>query len=50
VKNIVAVLKVEDFLKELHRLCVDFIIIGGMAAVAHRFPKRWSFTACASGF
>ena len=34
-KNIVAVLKVEDLLKELHRLGVEFIIIGGMAAVAH---------------
>jgi predicted nucleotidyltransferase len=35
VKNIVAVLKVEDLLKELHRLGVEFVIIGGMAAVAH---------------
>jgi hypothetical protein len=35
VKNIVAVLKVEDLLKELHRLKVEFVIIGGMAAVAH---------------
>jgi predicted nucleotidyltransferase len=35
VKNIVAVLKVEDLLKELHRLDVEFVIIGGMAAVAH---------------
>ena len=34
-KNIVAVLKVEDLLKELHRLDVEFVIIGGMAAVAH---------------
>ncbi len=34
-KNIVAVLKVEDLLKELHRLNVEFVIIGGMAAVAH---------------
>jgi len=34
VKNIVAVLKVEDLLKELHRLDVEFVIIGGMAAVA----------------
>lgn len=34
-KNIVAVLKVEDLLNELHRLRVEFIIIGGMAAVAH---------------
>ena len=33
-KNIVAVLKVEDLLKELHRLGVEFVIIGGMAAVA----------------
>ncbi len=28
-------LKVESLLKELHRLEVEFIIIGGMAAVAH---------------
>jgi hypothetical protein len=35
VKNIVAVLKVEDLLKELHKLKVEFVIIGGMAAVAH---------------
>ena len=34
VKNIVANLKVESLLKELHRLKVEFIIIGGMAAVA----------------
>jgi predicted nucleotidyltransferase len=34
VKDIVAVLKVEDLLKELHRLDVEFVIIGGMAAVA----------------
>jgi len=34
-KNIVANLKVESLLKELHRLEVEFIIIGGMAAVAH---------------
>ena len=33
-KNIVASLKVESLLKELHRLKVEFIIIGGMAAVA----------------
>jgi predicted nucleotidyltransferase len=31
----VAVLKVEDLLKELNRLGVEFIVIGGMAAVAH---------------
>jgi hypothetical protein len=31
----VASLKVEDLLKELHRLDVEFVIIGGMAAVAH---------------
>jgi predicted nucleotidyltransferase len=31
----VAILKVEDLLKELHRLHVEFVIIGGMAAVAH---------------
>jgi predicted nucleotidyltransferase len=31
----VAVLKVEDLLKELNRLGVEFVIIGGMAAVAH---------------
>jgi hypothetical protein len=31
----VADLKVERFLKELHRLDVEFVIIGGMAAVAH---------------
>ena len=30
-----ASLKVESLLKELHRLEVEFIIIGGMAAVAH---------------
>lgn len=30
-----AILKVEDLLKELHRLHVEFVIIGGMAAVAH---------------
>ena len=30
-----ASLKVEDLLKELHRLGVEFVIIGGMAAVAH---------------
>ena len=30
-----ATLRVEDLLKELHRLEVDFVIIGGMAAVAH---------------
>jgi predicted nucleotidyltransferase len=35
VKNIVANLEVESLLKELHRLQVEFIIIGGMAAVAH---------------
>jgi predicted nucleotidyltransferase len=35
VKNIVAVLKVEDLLKELHKLDVEFVIIGGMAAVVH---------------
>jgi predicted nucleotidyltransferase len=35
VKNSVAVLKVEDLLKELNRLGVESIIIGGMAAVAH---------------
>jgi predicted nucleotidyltransferase len=35
VTNIVAILKVEDLLKELHRLGVEFVIIGGMAAVAH---------------
>jgi predicted nucleotidyltransferase len=35
VKNIVASLKVESLLKELHKLEVEFIIIGGMAAVAH---------------
>lgn len=34
-KNIVPNLKVESFLKELHRLGVEFVIIGGMAAVAH---------------
>lgn len=34
-KSSVAVLKVEDLLKELNRLGVDFVIIGGMAAVAH---------------
>ena len=34
-KSIVAALKVEDLLKELHRLDVEFVIIGGMAAVAH---------------
>jgi len=34
VKNSVAVLKVEDLLKELNRFGVEFIIIGGMAAVA----------------
>ena len=28
-------LKVETLLKELHRLEVEFVIIGGMAAVAH---------------
>ena len=28
-------LKVESLLKELHRLEVEFVIIGGMAAVAH---------------
>ena len=33
-KNSVAVLKVEDLLKELNRFGVEFIIIGGMAAVA----------------
>jgi len=31
----VANLKVESLLKELHRLEVEFIIIGGMAAVVH---------------
>jgi predicted nucleotidyltransferase len=35
VKNIVPALKVEDLLKELHKLDVEFVIIGGMAAVAH---------------
>lgn len=34
-KSSVAVLKVEDLLKELNRLGVEFVIIGGMAAVAH---------------
>ena len=34
-KKIVANLEVESLLKELHRLEVEFIIIGGMAAVAH---------------
>jgi hypothetical protein len=31
----VANLKVESLIKEFHRLGVEFIIIGGMAAVAH---------------
>jgi len=31
----VANLKVEDLLKEFHSLQVEFVIIGGMAAVAH---------------
>jgi predicted nucleotidyltransferase len=35
VKDIVPILKVEDLLKELRRLAVEFVIIGGMAAVAH---------------
>jgi len=35
VKKIVANLEVESLLKELHRLEVEFVIIGGMAAVAH---------------
>ena len=34
-RNIVASLKVETLLKDLHRLDVEFVIIGGMAAVAH---------------
>jgi hypothetical protein len=31
----VANLKVESLIKEFHRFGVEFIIIGGMAAVAH---------------